>query len=154
MELNNYKKGESADVEGYVGSFQEQDIDIKMETPYFEVYDGSFRDESIDEKIKLPEVEGFEGIIQDSNIEYKNIYPDVQECGINIQGEDNVKKEKSNTEELAGSIEEEYMDLQNERSDGVKMMTMHECCNGGLLELVEYFSTFSTVRFIWLNVLQ
>ena len=132
MEFNNYKNEESPDVKEFVRSFQEPDIDIKIETPYFEVYEKCFQDE----KIKVPEVEGFHVVNQESNIECNNKNPDVEKCGVSIQVEDNVKKERSDTEELAGSIEEEYMDFENERFDDVKKMTMHECCNGGLLVLV------------------
>ena len=116
MEFNNYKNGESPDVEEFVGSFQEPDIDIKMETPYFEVYEKMFQDE----KIKVPEVEGFQEVKQESNIEYKNKNPDVEKCGVSIKVEDNFNKERSHTEELAGSIEEEYMDFEDERFEDEK----------------------------------
>ena len=94
MEFNNYKNGKSSDVKEFVGSFneqnihikmetpnfevydrsfKEQDIDIKVETPYFESHDNNFQDEKIDEEINDPEVEDSQGIRQESNIYLGNM---------------------------------------------------------------------------------
>ena len=135
MEFNNCKKAESPVVDEFIGSFQEPDIDIKMETPYFEVYDRCFRDENVNETVRLSEAEDFEGIKQENYMECNDEIPNVEECGVSTQGKHNVSKKNSETEELPGNIEEEYMDFENNRSDDVKM-ARHECCNGGLLVLV------------------
>ena len=94
MEFNNYKNGKSSDVREFVGSFKEQDIDIKLGSPNFEVYDRSFKEQDIDIKVETlhfeshdnnyqdekfdkeindPEVEDSQGIIQESNIYLGNM---------------------------------------------------------------------------------
>ena len=61
-----------------------ENIDIKIETPYFEVYDACLRNDNIDQNVEAPVVERF----QENNSEVKNEKSEVAKCSASSQGED------------------------------------------------------------------
>ena len=136
MELNIYKKEASPDGGEFVASFDGEGIDIKVETPYFEVYDAGNEEESIDGKIEVPDVGDFQEITPEDNLVFKNKSSNIEEYGVSIQGEANVKNERHYKEEFDGNSQEEYMEFEDARPGHVKLMTTPECCNGGLLLLM------------------